>query len=110
VTKTPPRRPHPQAPATTPPPAFGEFCSCWGSCSWVANLRPARAPDQTAARNGKVNAQLYTSVIGFLHDKVCLKSSSSAGAFTERTSPARCQRRSVNDTPYRPHRLKMLNT
>jgi hypothetical protein len=32
-------------------------------------LRPVRAPDPTAARNGKVDAQLYTSAIGFFHNK-----------------------------------------
>jgi hypothetical protein len=36
----------------------------------AANLHPARAPDSTAARNGKVDARLYTPVIGFLNDKV----------------------------------------
>jgi hypothetical protein len=75
----------------------------------AANVRPARASDQTAARNGKVDAKLYTSVRGFLYDKVCPKSSSSAWAFTVRTSPACCQRRSVNDPPYRPYRPKVLN-
>jgi hypothetical protein len=76
----------------------------------AANVRPARAPDQTAARNGKVDAQLYTSVTGFLYDKVCLKSSSGAGALPARTSPPCFQRRrSVNDPPYRPHRPKVLN-
>jgi len=70
VTKTPPDG-NLRAAATTPPPAFGEFCWCWGS--WVTNLRPARTPDQTAARNGKIDAQRYTSVIASLHDKVCLK-------------------------------------
>ena len=75
----------------------------------AANVRPARAPDQTGARNGEVDAQLYTSVRGFLYDKVCLKSSSSAWAFTVRIPPACCQRRSVNDPPYRPHRPKVLN-
>jgi hypothetical protein len=36
----------------------------------AANLRPARAPDPTATRNVKVDSRLYTSVIGFLNDKV----------------------------------------
>jgi hypothetical protein len=34
----------------------------------AVNLRPVRAPDPTAARNGKVDAQLYTSAIGFFHN------------------------------------------
>jgi hypothetical protein len=77
---------------------------------WVTNLRQVPTPDQTGARNGKIDAQLYTSVIASLQDKVCLKSSSRAKAFTMRTSPARRQRRSVNDTLHCPNRLKMLNT
>jgi hypothetical protein len=57
------------------------------STAWVearapgGQLAPGASTSPTAARNGKVDAQLYTSVRGFLYDKVCLKSSSSAGAF-----------------------------
>jgi hypothetical protein len=41
----------------------------------AANLRPARAPDPTAVRTGKVDPQLYTSAIWFLYDRVYLRSS-----------------------------------
>jgi hypothetical protein len=60
-------------PTTTPTSTGHHASSCLrrvllvlGLVLLAANLRPARAPDQTAARNGKVDAQLYTSVIGFL--------------------------------------------
>jgi hypothetical protein len=35
----------------------------------AVTLRSVRASDRTAARNSKVDAQLYTSAIGFFHNK-----------------------------------------
>ena len=72
----------------------------------AATLCPTRAPGQSAARNGMVDALYYVLAIGFLYDKVCHRSSSSAGTFTVRTSPDCCQRRSVDDSPTDPIVLK----
>jgi hypothetical protein len=65
-----------KTPATaTPTGTVGSASPLSESAAWVGarapevTLRPVRAPDPTAARNGKVDAQLYTSAIGFFHNK-----------------------------------------